>query len=204
MCRKSLIDQETLEVQCGFCGKFFEPTQRQVRVRINSISDNPSRTVNQKFYCSDHCRKTCPIYGKSFEQLMKIDSGIDLDDTTSRPVQPALRKIVLERDNHTCVKCGKHQDELTNSLICHHIFPVIISPLESADVDNCITVCSECHKELHKLPGCTYSELRCNLEDRDEDTMNKIKKNKEIKKQAIDEDIEINISNEMLEDFLLD
>jgi len=34
-------------------------------------------------------------------------------------------------------------------------------PLESADVDKCITFCKYCHKKVHKIPGCEYKDLRC-------------------------------------------
>ena len=104
------------------------------------------------------------------------------------------------------MKCGKHQDDLDVGLHAHHIEGIRWESIESADIDRVITLCVDCHHAVHKIPGCSTYDMRCNLEDRDEDTMNKIKKNKEIKKQDIDkvEDIEINISNEILEDFLLD
>jgi len=76
---------------------------------------------------------------------------------TSREVQPALRKLVLERDDWTCQKC----DSQENGLHCHHIDPVINNPIESSDIDNCITLCKSCHKEIHKLPNCQYTNLRC-------------------------------------------
>jgi hypothetical protein len=46
------------------------------------------------------------------------------------------------------------------TLHCHHIDPVINNPIESADVDVCITLCKSCHKEVHNKPGCKYHELR--------------------------------------------
>lgn len=73
----------------------------------------------------------------------------------NREVQPELRQMVLKRDEYKCVKCGS-----TESLHCHHIIPVVIEPLESADIDNCITLCYNCHKEVHKLPGCRYNEIQ--------------------------------------------
>ena len=71
--------------------------------------------------------------------------------------------MVLERDQWTCHKC--HSSKLENNnleLHCHHIDPVVNNPVESADADNCITLCKECHKEVHKtISGCKYSELKC-------------------------------------------
>jgi len=71
-----------------------------------------------------------------------------------REVQPELRSMVLERDEHKCVKCSNDKD-----LQCHHILPVNIEPLLSADIDNCIIVCEKCHKEVHKKDGCKYNQL---------------------------------------------
>jgi len=38
---------------------------------------------------------------------------------------------------------------------------VVNNPLESADLDNCVTLCKNCHKEVHGKEGCKYNELRC-------------------------------------------
>jgi 5-methylcytosine-specific restriction endonuclease McrA len=72
-----------------------------------------------------------------------------------REVQNELRQMVLERDNYTCQKCGS-----TENLQCHHILPVAVEPLLSADVDNCITLCYNCHRKAHKQDGCRYGQLR--------------------------------------------
>ena len=76
-----------------------------------------------------------------------------------REVQPELRKMVLARDNYLCVKCSSKE-----LLHCHHIYPVSTNPLESADVDNCITLCKDCHKEAHKKDGCGYEQLETCVE----------------------------------------
>ena len=70
--------------------------------------------------------------------------------------------MVLKRDKYTCQKCEKHQNELKVGLHCHHITGIVQNPIESADIDNCITLCKNCHKEVHKLPKCGYNDLKCN------------------------------------------
>jgi len=65
--------------------------------------------------------------------------------------------MVFERDGWTCQRCGESYAELH----CHHIIGVVQNPIESADVDNCITFCKVCHKEIHEQDGCKYHELRC-------------------------------------------
>jgi 5-methylcytosine-specific restriction endonuclease McrA len=70
-----------------------------------------------------------------------------------------LRQMVLLRDNYTCQKCGSEV-----SLHCHHIWPLNESPITSADMDECITLCKSCHKEIHmNVAGCGYYEMRCSI-----------------------------------------
>jgi len=137
-------DPNILNVFCVYCGKQFRPTIRQVHNRILGFI----KDIN-KFYCSNECKQQCPIYRR--RKFYKGQEGYN-----SREVQPQLRQLVFARDNWTCQKCGNEE-----SLHCHHINPVISDPIESADVDNCITLCVECHKESHKIAGCGYYELTC-------------------------------------------
>ena len=97
------------------------------------------------------CKRDCPVFKKQ-----KYIEG-QHKNSNKRENQTELREIILERDDYTCQKCGK-----TNiNLFCHHIDPVINNPIESFDIDNCITLCDNCHKEAHKIIGCNYYELRC-------------------------------------------
>jgi len=145
--RRSKEDQNILETKCTYCNKWYEPTYREVNNRINAIYHHGDGGRN--LYCSNQCKQECPtfarrLYPKGFKPV------------TSREVQPELRKLVFERDNWSCVKCG-----IGENLHCHHIDPVVNNPLESADIDNCITLCKSCHKKVHKKGGCKYGELKC-------------------------------------------
>jgi 5-methylcytosine-specific restriction endonuclease McrA len=143
-------DNLKLEVKCKYCGKYFTPLNRKILQRIQSL--NGRMEGDCYLYCSTNCKSACPVYGqKTWPKTYK--------KATSREVQPQLRQTVLERDNWTCQKCGRTTEEV--ELHCHHIFPLNESPIESADVENCITLCKNCHKEAHKLPGCNYYELQC-------------------------------------------
>ncbi len=74
-------------------------------------------------------------------------------------------------ENKKCIKCGEvkdisgfHKDKDTIDevqLHCHHIEGYTQNPLLGNDIDNVITLCKACHKEVHKLPGCNYQDLRC-------------------------------------------
>jgi len=159
-CRRSEEDINILEVKCTYCGKWFIPKRISVHNRIQTLKGNYSG--EHRLYCSTGCKKACPIYGKTPDTLMKEDAvraGRLNWLEMNREVQPELRQMVLLRDEYKCVKC--EDDEI---LHCHHIYPVAVDPLLSADIDNCITLCKECHKEVHKLPGCSYGQLRICIE----------------------------------------
>lgn len=156
--RRNCNDINILEVKCFKCSKWFIPTLRSVRNRVSILKGVKGYKGEHHLYCSVGCKKACSIYGKQPITLMREDAvragrieWIDLN----REIQSELRQIVLERDGYKCIKC-----DATENLNCHHIYPISIEPLESADVDNCITLCDECHKEVHKLPGCGYSEIK--------------------------------------------
>ena len=144
---KKAPDGIHLLVACKTCHNHFEPTNQQVMHRIKCINGNSSGESN--FYCSDTCKNTCSIFGK---QSHRTGENNNLD----REMQPELRILCLERDNHTCQKCHS-----TENLHCHHIEGILQNPIESADVDNTITLCRDCHLFIHGLPGCSYHDMQC-------------------------------------------
>ena len=142
-----------LEIRCKYCGKYFTPTNVQVSKRISVLNGTSNRGTSY-LYCSNHCKLACPtFYQKKYPKGFKI--------ATSREVQPELRQLTLARDNYTCQKCGMTIDEV--QLHCHHILPINESPVESADVSNCITLCKECHQHAHAIPDCGYHDLKCSV-----------------------------------------
>ena len=161
-CRQDPDNPELLQVRCKYCNKWLNPTRLAVRCRIAAIKHGfKNKKGEANLYCSDGCKRSCPTFGQKLYPK-------DFKQNTSREVQPELRKMVLERDNWTCQKCGKSKDDFPElELHCHHIFPLNENPVESADIDNCITYCKECHKWIHKnVPGCGYAEMKCS-EDTD-------------------------------------
>jgi len=139
------------QIRCKYCGRWMNPTITQVTNRLRGIKENDRCYI----YCSEECKQECPTYGQKLHPK-------GFKPASSREVNPILRQIVLKRDNYTCQKCGKFENV---RLHCHHIIPHINSPLETNDPDNCITLCKDCHKEVHKIPGCGFAELKCNNKD---------------------------------------
>jgi len=150
--KRNKSDKNILEVKCTYCGKWYIPKLHEVIDRIRSI--NSINFGEHRFYCSRKCKKECSIYNQ--RKYSK-----DHKPATSREVQPELRQLRFENDNYTCQKCDKHQNELQVGLHCHHIEGIRWEPLESADIDKCITVCRDCHIKIHKIEGCTYDDLKC-------------------------------------------
>jgi len=156
--RRNKQDPNILEVRCFKCDKWFVPRIYQINNRITSITDKEYNRGEHHFYCSDECKNSCSIYGKKPETIIRGDAirvgklkWLEL----KREAQPELRQMVLDRDNHQCVKCGSK-----SNLQCHHIQPTAVEPIESADVDNCITLCYDCHRKVHMKDGCRYGQLR--------------------------------------------
>lgn len=59
------------------------------------------------------------------------------------------RRLVFERDNHTCQLCG---DKTGGNLNAHHIKRYIDHPQLRFDVDNGVTFCEYCHRQIHRFP----------------------------------------------------
>ena len=74
-----------------------------------------------------------------------------LNDPARRQPGPLrrLRKECLERDNHACVYCGKHDGELH----AHHILSWARHEAHRYFLNNLITLCKPCHIEEHRING---------------------------------------------------
>jgi hypothetical protein len=147
--RRNKSNKNILEVKCTYCGKWHIPKTTKVRNRIDGL--NGKVNSEHRFYCSNECKKECPIYKK-----IKYSSEETNTKKLSREVQPELRKMVFERDDWICQKC-----ESTKSLHCHHVEGIRWEPLESADIDKCITLCKKCHKKAHQKENCKTSDMKC-------------------------------------------
>jgi len=147
--RRDPENEELLQVKCAYCGKGFNPTNLSVNNRIAAL--NGRGRGEQKLYCSKECKRLCPTFNK-----VKYSAEETNTKNLSREVQPELRQMVFERDEWTCIKCGA-----IKSLQCHHIEGIQWNPIESADIDICVTFCVKCHSEAHKDEGCRYYDLQC-------------------------------------------
>ena len=132
-----------LGINCKHCNRIFVPNASTVINRIRSI--NTLNNGENNFYCSDTCKKTCSIFGRRVKHKVFKPSR-----------QKDWSTLVKDRDRHTCQICGV----AGTKMVAHHIDPVVCNPIESADIDNGITLCTGCDKKVHKLPKCSYEYLR--------------------------------------------
>ena len=100
------------------------------------------------FYCSEYCKQTCDLYGKSVKQLM---SNNEYKDITHSSEYQLFRKIVLERENYKCQYCGQE------AIFVHHEKPKKTHPHLQLDPDNGVACCFECHKKYGHKKGTTCS-----------------------------------------------
>ncbi len=59
------------------------------------------------------------------------------------------RKLVFERDDYTCQRCGKRGGKLN----AHHIERFRNCVERRTDVSNGVTLCEDCHKLIHRIEG---------------------------------------------------
>ena len=88
-------------------------------------------------------------YASSYLAIKKYIHNIKMEDV--RFARTSLeyvnwRKNVFERDNYTCQVCGK----VGGTLNAHHIKSFALHKKLRLDVNNGITLCEKCHKEVHK------------------------------------------------------
>lgn len=153
-------------VECFKCGELFLPKKAMTYARLRHIEEGDDYPPSE-FYCSSACKKACKGFGRSDKQVTKqcrIDAGLEEENSSYRRHQKEWADAVKERAGWQCEKCGVTQAELEKkgeTLIAHHIDPVINNPIESLDLDNGIALCPEHNKEVHKIPGCAPHELKC-------------------------------------------
>lgn len=108
--------------------------------------------------------KICKMCGKSFlvrnyrkddaiycSRKCKTDDNLGLTTENERQRKSLeyrlWRKAVFERDKYTCQKCG----QIGGYLHAHHIKPYSLFPKLRVDMKNGITLCTDCHKTIHKM-----------------------------------------------------
>lgn len=76
--------------------------------------------------------------------------------TTKSEEWKQIRQIILDRDNHHCMCCGRTEDDKisgkpVNLAIHHNNYKVLFHEMD--DLSTLITLCQLCHKQIHDHLG---------------------------------------------------
>lgn len=138
-----------LLVKCSTCRDYFIPTNRMVNHRRMSLEGKADG--EKRLYCSDECKEACSVFGRVNYQA----NHPALQNKRYDPQQ--VREIAFAQYGETCEKCGKvHGRE---NLKVHPELSFKQFPMYEADEKNLWVLYDECHKQMHTLPGCSYSEI---------------------------------------------
>jgi len=155
-CRIDPDNSELGQVKCIYCGKWVNPTRSEVRTRLGAI--NGTGKGEARIYCHNSddedggCKTACPTYGQ-------VSRYKDYTRSSSREVDPFVRKLCFERDQWTCQRCGIKDVQLQ----AHHILSYTKNPILSNDIQNVVTFCKKCHIYVHSQDGCRYHDLKCDI-----------------------------------------
>ena len=148
-----------LLISCYKCGKMHHPTNQQLDTLIRAQS-GVENTGSCNVYCSDHCKETCNVFNKPASTYTKrhlLNLPMTPPRNTNRPyVSQKFIKQVLETDEYACQKCGNNHIRLH----VHHVIGATRHPEFANDLDNCITLCEDCHNEVHNQIGCSTWDYR--------------------------------------------
>ena len=175
-CRINPENENEMQVRCfnSNCRKWFTPTNMQVTDRLSCI--NGSGEGELHLYCCEECKQTCSVYKTKKDPAEKKEKTSSCERKNN--MQSELREMVLQLDNYTCQMCGNSLEEFPDlNLVCHHIKPMATDLMLASDVDNCITLCEECHGKVHTLPGCSLVELQKKAREQRESLKEIINKN---------------------------
>ena len=134
--KKTLIGEKNpkykrTEVKCSYCGKTL------------LLTDSKINRTKQYHYCSRECMSKHYIGLVYGENHPSWKGGYD--NVYYGPNWKRISEQVRKRDNHTCQRCGKKQENI--ALPVHHIIPLreFEDYNEGNDINNLITLCPTCH-----------------------------------------------------------
>ncbi|QDP43127.1 hypothetical protein Goe7_c01020 [Bacillus phage vB_BveM-Goe7] len=114
-----------------------------VRCTCGNVHSAPLMSIMHNHKCG------CGRRGENSPRYRHDLTDEERRDKRAFPEYRAWVKSVYERDNYTCIKCGKRG----GTLHAHHINSYARFPELRLELDNGATLCEEDHKEFHHLYG---------------------------------------------------
>lgn len=133
---RSISQYKQVALFCQFCGKGYSRSLSQIKWRGSS-------------FCSNKCKGQSITLTQAGKLNHQWKGGISPENHRLRAGQKwrEWRKAVFERDNYTCMDCGKRSSVGQSiALHPHHIKSFSQYPDLHFEVNNGITLCVNCHK----------------------------------------------------------
>jgi len=155
------LDEKEIQVHCKnhLCsnseeqnGWFTPKNIDQFHNRIYAIEHNTSESYY--YYCSDECKFSCPLFGKTVNQLIKqdqINAGYIKKPLYTTEEYQTWRITILIRENYKCEYC----DEIATDV--HHSRPQKLEPGFVLDPDFGIACCEKHHYQYGHKKGTECS-----------------------------------------------
>ena len=135
-----------LTVKCSSCEDMFVPTVSNVVHRVRYLEGKES--CESRFYCSDGCRMTCPVFNQT-----KYPKGFKLPFEYTIEEYNAWRSEVMSRVNYRCEYCGSRATD------AHHIRPKALESFFALDPDYGLACCEECHYKYGHSDECSTASI---------------------------------------------
>ena len=118
---------------------------------IESVFDAPDEYKAYEGKCPN-CGSTSFSYREKgpHMQVRCLSCGSHVAFTPKESIS-IWKKSVKQRDGFICQRCKIAGN--SNTVQAHHKMPVWFMPELQFDVDNGITLCKQCHKQLHGASG---------------------------------------------------
>lgn len=146
--KDAIVDYQALrnenggyDCACKTCGKVENVSKQTLYRRLSGTSVECKSCAQKRIYPEkESLRIAQKAYAKSI-RMRPLD----------KPHRNELRAWAVEVHkswNYTCAMCGSGK-----RLEAHHIIPQAYSPENALVVENGITLCYHCHKDMHKHLG---------------------------------------------------
>lgn len=107
---------------------------------------------NSQYYYKTEGKTGFDLYDNYSEWKRRKDAP-----TRNSPEYRQMKHRVRKRDNYTCQCCGYYNTSKHNhNLEVHHIYGYNDHLDYRVEDDNCILLCTECHKKYHAIYGRKY------------------------------------------------
>lgn len=126
-------------------GGWFTPTGSQMHERLRALEKES--LDNDRFYCCNECKNTCPIYGLHYYPNKNENKIYTTEEYQT------FREHALERDNYKCQYCSEPADHV------HHERPQKLEPFFALDPDYAWSVCTKCHYKYGHTDNCSTGKL---------------------------------------------